>query len=430
MKVKQVFLTAMIAIFVITGCNNGQQGQTQYDYWVCETGKHAGAEIIFAREENVFRGEYIDPGFQEFLSIPIMGTIDSEGNINGVSAMTSEGTIFGTITGKITGNKFNAVWQPVGLDLDIYERREMKMTLKELAPEIEKELANYGEDSFYNFLFPELTLVAYPSGVPKTRWIRFFPSNSLMKDGQFYGYRIGEWEAKFITIEEGKTDREVDFVLFLETNGKYTVKEEIHGTAPLVNGNRFRYKEKGYEFEVDIYTDFAVIRTIAGDLNGWKADGVYPAGGDMSMYVNEEHVAEYDDTETPFGYEGFEQANEFLAYVKLAPRQIDDQLRILFDEVLWIDGDDTETLKKYGLTSDDVWNDYAIYNEKEEWGNVSTVPETKYEVQYDLQGRQKFHEMCLSDFKKYMNKRDNDPILAKVAVLDGVILYIKEVYIP
>jgi hypothetical protein len=46
---------------------------------------------------------------------------------------------------------------------------------------------------------------------------------------------------------------------------------------------------------------------------------------------------------------------EMLVYLKLAEgRQSDDQLKLLMDDVLWINGNDTETLKKYGIDPDDV----------------------------------------------------------------------------
>jgi hypothetical protein len=65
----------------------------------------------------------------------------------------------------------------------------------------------------------------------------------------------------------------------------YDANVHITGVARL-DGNTFRYDEKGYRFEVAVYNGFITVKTIAGDLEGVKADGIYPAALEMSHYVN------------------------------------------------------------------------------------------------------------------------------------------------
>jgi hypothetical protein len=89
------------------------------------------------------------------------------------------------------------------------------------------------------------------------------------------GYSVGEWERKHIHIGKGSKEGEVEFSLYIVESGMNDIDVTIHGSAQL-NGNRFRYTEKGYEFEVAVYTEFIMVKTISGDLNGVKVDGVYP----------------------------------------------------------------------------------------------------------------------------------------------------------
>ena len=243
----------MLAIIGIsTACQNRQTGQTeqseqtqqveqsQYYHWLCQQEEHQGAEVIFTRMGNVFRGEYTDPVFMN--SIPIMGIIDNEGNVTGTSAVTPEGDITGKLSGKITGDKFNAVWSPTPTGMEISEYREMEMFINSLGEQKNCELLSAPEIAF---------------------------------TGNLYGYTIGEWEMKLIHVERGVNKGEVNFHIHIEESGIDEIIIDIQGVAQS-NGNNFRYKEKGYEFEITAYNDFITLKTISGDLDGYKADGVYP----------------------------------------------------------------------------------------------------------------------------------------------------------
>jgi hypothetical protein len=268
--------------------------QTLYYQWVCQQGEHAGATIVFARYGDVFRGEYVDPGFQDYFSIPIMGMIDGEGRVTGVSgAMTTDG-IHGKISGRIDGDKFHAVWLPTPERWDYSEFREMEMTQQALSPEIQKEIDSHPA-AFYNILYPEFLFMAVEletgiAGFIQNRLIPF-PAETPYTEVA-YGYSIGEQERRHIHIGKGAKNDEVEFYLHLVEGGIQDTDVTIRGFARL-DGNRFRYKEKGYEFEVAVYNRFITVKTITGDLDGVKADGVYPTTLEMSYYVNPDAFDNY-----------------------------------------------------------------------------------------------------------------------------------------
>jgi len=266
---------------------NTKQGviRTQYEYWVCRQGDHAGAVIVFAHRDGVFRGEYLDPGFQDYFSIPVMGTIDDEGNVSGVSATTSSDALHGKLSGNIIGDTFHAVWLPTPTATGEY--REMKMTREKPSAEIAAEL-NRHSDAFYNILYPEKKFVTiepytFAVGGQRNRVIPFLPETPYTEIA--YGYSIGEWESRHIHVGEGVRQDEAEFHLHIVESGMNETNVYITGFARL-DGNTFRYNEKGYQFEVTVYNDFITVKTIAGDLDGVKADGVYPAAFELSYYVN------------------------------------------------------------------------------------------------------------------------------------------------
>ena len=242
MKVKYIVLWAIVIVAGIA-CQNRSAEQSRYYHWSCRQGEHQGAEIVYTSVGNVFRGEYTDPGFQKH-SIPIMGMIDDDGNVIGVSAIMSQDDIAGKLSGKITNDIFNAVWLPTPTGMEISKRRDMKLVINTSSGEQKKS---------------EL-----PSFLSETAFM-----NNL------YGYDIGEWEMKVIHIEQGPQKEKVIFHIHIEESGVEEIMIDIQGTAQ-VNGNSFRYKEKGYEFEITAYNGFITLTTISGDLDGYKADGVYP----------------------------------------------------------------------------------------------------------------------------------------------------------
>ena len=291
---KTIILVASALMILVASCGQQSGGQqrvakTQYDHWVCRQGDHAGAVIVFARKGDVFRGEYLDPGFQDFFSIPIMGTVDEEGNVTGVSATTSSDALHGKLSGKITGDTFHAVWLPTPTGTGEY--REMEMTREKLSAEITAELQKH-PDAFYNILYPEASFVTllpgldpntYAAGGERSRVIPFLPKTPYTEIA--YGYSVGEWESRHVFVGAGAQQGETEFHLHIVESGMYDANVYITGVARL-DGNTFRYDEKGYRFEVAVYNGFITVKTIAGDLEGVKADGIYPTALEMSHYVN------------------------------------------------------------------------------------------------------------------------------------------------
>ncbi|MCL1974233.1 MAG: hypothetical protein FWG54_05395, partial [Bacteroidetes bacterium] len=270
--VKNILLIAAVVIVAQTGCQNVNETQIEHQYWVCTQDHNGGGEIALARMGNVFRGEFIDRDFQDRFSIPIMGTIDKEGNVNGVSGVIN-GQI-GKLSGRIMGNTFEAVWLST-----MYGVMNMEMKLTPITPEMEIEI-NKHPDSFYNTLYPECAYIDMRSRESVPRAIPFLSATDIFAGD--YGYSTGEWETRRIQIRAGEKQDLVDFTLFVEEdNGIEAAKAEIRGTAQLKE-NRFRYREKDHEFEVSMYNGFVVVHSLTSSSP--NLGGVYPAQMEVSYY--------------------------------------------------------------------------------------------------------------------------------------------------
>jgi hypothetical protein len=121
----------------------------------------------------------------------------------------------------------------------------------------------------------------------------------------------------------------------------------------------------------------------------------------------------------------------FHAYVKFGKKVADGQFQLLIDNFLWINGDDRETLKKYGFDPDNVDNDYEIYNEIEEWVPVITFPETKYKIfVYNEEGVGSYYDVDQEWFRQHLCEWEGKTIVAKVTVAGEYIFSVDEIYIP
>jgi len=272
-----LLLSALVLIACTSG-NGQKEAKTQHEHWVCLHGEHRGAEIALARIGYVFRGEYIDPAFQDRFSIPIMGTIDEDGNMFGVSASTSSDELYGKISGKISGNTFHAVWLPTPTATG--EFREMELQLSTLSSLAEAEISKH-PDTFYNMLYSQCAYIDMISGKSLPRTVPFAPLTPFTQVA--YGYSIGEWERRHIYVGAGSKAGETEFHLHIVESGMSDVDLYITGVAPL-HGNKFRYREQSYQFEVTVYNGFIIIKTISGNLDGVVADGIYPGVMPMSFY--------------------------------------------------------------------------------------------------------------------------------------------------
>ncbi|MCL2097644.1 MAG: hypothetical protein FWH23_02645 [Bacteroidales bacterium] len=264
---KRILLIAAM-LLITAACGSGGSFETEHHYWL----GNEGEVVIFTRMAHVFRGEYIDPNFQERASVPIVGIIDKEGNVRGAGFDINDGSLYAQFTGKITDNVFEANWGPVPNASG--EHRSWNLKQQKLSPDAEQEIAKH-PDAFYNWLFPEFELCTSNSAA-RPRATPFLPEETAVVGGRLYGYQIGEWDKREIRIAPAAKAGEVDFQIKVEINGMFWIKIDIQGTARL-SGNSFRYNEKGYEFEVAVYNDFAVITTINGtvDLSDFKDQDVF-----------------------------------------------------------------------------------------------------------------------------------------------------------
>ena len=275
-----------ICVLLLTAaCQNSPSSQTRHYHWIGGEGE----EIIMTQRGDVFRGEYVDPGFQERASVPVAGIIDKEGNVRGTGFDIEDGSLYAQFTGKITGSTFEANWNP--LPNVISEFRSWNLKQQKLSPEEEREIAKH-PDTFFNRLFPELELCTSHS-IALNRVIPFLPEETAVAGGRLYGYQIGEWETRRLRITPATKAGEVDFHLQIESNGQFWIEVNMKGTARLT-ANSFRFRQKNYEFEVAVYNGFATITTITGfidlsaqedvnegtnkvdDATEFTLDGVYP----------------------------------------------------------------------------------------------------------------------------------------------------------
>jgi len=271
----------------------------EHSRWLVTEGDHAGAEIIYARlASGAFRGEYIDPGFQEKCSVPIVGTIDAEGNVQGVGAILTDdevhGNIYAKLTGKISGDTFEATWLPSpGVTSEF---REMKMKRKEFSSEAAEAQAKH-PDAFYNSLHPDLTL-ATQDNQPLRRAIPFKPAKNAIPKS--YGYRIGENESRYLHIAPAEEKGEVTYSFRCEQGGMNDIEKNFSGSAPLKD-NRFFADDGDSKYEVSIYNGFVVVKKKASTESSASTEstesknssiitGIYPAPMAMNFYTEEENT--------------------------------------------------------------------------------------------------------------------------------------------
>jgi len=286
MKTKLLILAAIAAVQLASAAEHFR--------WLAAEGDHNGAEIIYARDGNVFRGEYVDPGFQERCSVPIAGTIDADGNVQGVTLKLHGDAPYAKISGKISGDAFECQWLP-SPDAPS-ELREMKLARKEFSPEaVEAQGKNPG--AFYNSLHPELVLTNDGS-MTLPRAIPFKIAD--LRTRKPYGYRIGEFESKYISVNVIRPleDDKMGFTLHVEQTGQYDFEGHFGG-AVAAKDNKFSYKKGDYEFEAAIYNGFIVVKTVSGVIKEeedvkFTADGIYPAPLEMNFY-NEKKSAQNMD---------------------------------------------------------------------------------------------------------------------------------------
>jgi len=126
------------------------------------------------------------------------------------------------------------------------------------------------------------------------------------------------------------------------------------------------------------------------------------------------------------------EAKTMFCYVKFDGVQANGQMQLFVDELLWIRGDDAATLLKYGYDPDDVFEDFRIHNEVEEWVPIVTNPETAYRiivyddnaemvVQHIDVDRERFKQHLSDGYSKYANVTISP---------SGYVYSVNEFYVP
>lgn len=105
-------------------------------------------------------------------------------------------------------------------------------------------------------------------------------------------------------------------------------------------------------------------------------------------------------------------------------------LLLWIDDVLWVDIEDEEARNAYGITEDEMANDYAIYNQTEAWLPYTATEETVFFVQYDEDYDIDPREIGIVEFEQYMLTIGKDGILAEITASNQVVMKIMELYTP
>jgi predicted small lipoprotein YifL len=154
----------------------------------------------------------------------------------------------------------------------------------------------------------------------------------------------------------------------------------------------------------------------------WANFLVHKQTGDL-LFMMVSDGEEPDTYTMPLGdwygeYYGDGGYRDVVAYVRLDPSETAGGAWLLIDELLWINGDDIETLAKYGIDEDDVNNDYVIINEVEEWVSHTAADNAVFRVEFN-QG----------DYDEWFNRRElgREEFMAYVAYVmenfyDGAVL--------
>ena len=149
-----------------------------------------------------------------------------------------------------------------------------------------------------------------------------------------------------------------------------------------------------------------------------------------------QHAANAGDSETVVttGDETNAEAGDknVFGYVKFGSVQDNGQLQLLFDEAVYIRGNDTETLIKYGYDPEDVVEDYRIHNPAEKWVPIVTNPETTYRIiVYDDNADMVVQhiDVDVERFKQHLS--DGSSKLVNMTVSSsGAVYSVNEYYVP
>ena len=126
--------------------------------------------------------------------------------------------------------------------------------------------------------------------------------------------------------------------------------------------------------------------------------------------------------------------NQTRAYVKF------DGKTLLVDDFVWVSWDDTEAIKRYGLTEDDMDDDYHIVNEVVAYETWKLLPDATFSIIKYIEGAIEEGyasptpvEVSRAEFTEYMKQWQEDdkesPPMRITGSRSGV-SRIAEIYVP
>ena len=153
--------------------------------------------------------------------------------------------------------------------------------------------------------------------------------------------------------------------------------------------------------------------------------------GDMSLFTDNEAIIlavaatlTYGQTEVAYVKIDENSTSSFLDFI---------QLPLLIDDVVWVNWNDFELQEKYGLTDDDMDNDYALVNEIEEWVSYFATENTTFILANYEDLASVPVEVSLEEFRAYALDRQQSggSVLAEVLISPtGEVLKVEELYTP
>ena len=153
--------------------------------------------------------------------------------------------------------------------------------------------------------------------------------------------------------------------------------------------------------------------------------------GDRSIFTDNEAIIlavaatlTYGKTEVAYVKIDENSTSSFLDFI---------QLPLLIDDVVWVGRNDYDLREKYGLTDDDMDNDYALVNEIEEWISYFATENTSFLLADFSDPASRPTEVSLEEFREYALDRQQfgSSVLAKIQISPtGEVLKIQELYTP
>ena len=185
--------------------------------------------------------------------------------------------------------------------------------------------------------------------------------------------------------------------------------------------------DSGVDYEARIYVDnnfvylYAIIMDEESILQG-EAESFILSG--VTMYRI------YSSTEHEYGImKGIDGSisDSILANVQSKTSDDGNTYYLVADEVEWVSSDDEETMKKYGLTEDDMFNDFAIVGEDGKTKDYKIADNAVFFLQYEAGLKNPYMRYSIMD---YLNDGPKELMMRLYLDENGEIVFGYEPYTP